>query len=273
MFEATRPPILECRDTLKSYMIAYSLLQALSRMNPESVIEVVFRNEKGLLQDLSAWCEATRNELISSEESQDGKDIRALIQKGSEEVELEHDQDHERGRRSSDIAGGHSVSADTAVTEGTTTTTTTTGQGEKKKKKEKKTMTLLISTSNLASLITPLDRALSAIMLSSYHLNIIFESSGVRLLSRDFHPTIPGMISRLLSRTTKLESRLAAQGSPLPSQALSILAELGAGFYVDGPSLRGVGEEEWVVTSKKVEVGSGMMWVEMMGRSDVVVCA
>ena len=81
-YAASRAPVIECRDTSKSYMVAYSILQALANRNPESMVEVIFKNDKGILKDLSVWCEATGNELVSSDFSEDEKEIRALIEKG-----------------------------------------------------------------------------------------------------------------------------------------------------------------------------------------------
>jgi len=63
--------------------------------NPESIIELLIQNSKGILHDISVWCESTGNELISSEVGSDSgdEDMHVLMQKGVPEQEVEQRQE------------------------------------------------------------------------------------------------------------------------------------------------------------------------------------
>lgn len=237
VFEATSPPLVDARYTTKSYIIAYELLKELRHRNPESLVEVVFKNNKGLLKDLVTWCEVTGNELLSSEPSENGKDMRCLIQKS---LAIE--------RRGSVVSSGSGSGGPSGVA---------------------KSMCVLLSTADLESLVLPLDKALAGAVMGM-NVHVCFEDSGVRLLKKGFRATLSGLLGRIFTGNT--ESTIKnARGAPLPSAALEILEELGARFYVCGPSLKehGVREEEIVI--KNFTEASAMTFVDLMVRSDVKV--
>jgi len=83
VFMASRPMTVDARSSLKSYMAAFSALKALAHRNNETVIELMIPDNKGILHDISTWCETTGNELISSEAGDEGE-MRCLIQKGEQ---------------------------------------------------------------------------------------------------------------------------------------------------------------------------------------------
>ena len=64
--------MIDCRSVFKSYNCAYKVIQELRHRklrhhDVESVVKLVMRNNKGMLHDISVWCEATSNELLGSE--------------------------------------------------------------------------------------------------------------------------------------------------------------------------------------------------------------
>ncbi|CZR52673.1 uncharacterized protein PAC_02550 [Phialocephala subalpina] len=227
MFEATRPVLVDARNTTKSYIAIYSVIKEFSHRNPESVIELLIPNSKGMLHDIATWCETTGNKLIGSEFSSDGgtEDIHVVIQKG---VRTGIDQEGERGR-------------------------------------EKK-MTVVISTADLDYVVPPLDKALAGKVLGM-DVSVVFEGAGVKLLKNGYRATRSGLFGNF--RTSSIETSLTNSGSPLPSEGITMLKELGAKFYVCGPSMEanGVRQEELVVEHSIV--GSTVTWVSLLEHSGV----
>lgn len=235
VFEATSPPIVDARHTTKSYIIAYELLKELRHRNPESLVEVVFKNNKGLLKDLVTWCEVTGNELLSSEPGDDGKDMRCLIQKS---LALE--------RRGSVVSGGSRSGGPSRPV---------------------KSMCVLLSTTDLESLILPLDKAIAGAVMGM-NVHVCFEDSGVRLLKKGFRATVSGLLGRIFTGNTESTIR-NDRGAPLPSAALEMLEELGAQFYVCGPSLKEHGVREEEIFVKNFTEASAMTFVDLMAQSDI----
>ncbi|KAE8450807.1 hypothetical protein EG329_005720 [Mollisiaceae sp. DMI_Dod_QoI] len=227
VFEATRPILVDARQTTKSYIAIYEVMKEFSHRNPESIVELLIANSKGILHDISTWCETTGNELVSSEVTTEGnvEEMHVVIQKGTRAGNA---QAGERG-------------------------------------KEKK-MTVVISTADLEWVVTPLDRALAGTVLGM-DVSVIFEGSGVKLLQNGYRATRSGLFRGF--RTMKVERGLRDSGCPLPSEAISMLEELGAEFYVCGPSMDANGIRQEELTVERSVVASHVTWVSILAHSDV----
>jgi predicted peroxiredoxin/TusA-related sulfurtransferase len=187
-------------------------MKELRHRDTEAVVELVMKNDKGMLHDIATWCEATGNELISSEPGGEGE-VRCLVQKG-------------------EMQGG----------------------------REKKSMTVVIST-------YPFDRALGATVLGM-EVNMIFEGAGVRLLKRGYRSKLSGFWGGCF--TGVVEGVMKKEiGWPLPRDAIEILEELGAKFYVCGPSLVGYGVREEELVARDFVTGATLTWVKLLAESDV----
>ncbi|KAH7407264.1 hypothetical protein BKA64DRAFT_705674 [Cadophora sp. MPI-SDFR-AT-0126] len=81
-FEATRPKFVDGRHCVSSPIIVALLLRKLNPMNPEDMIELAIKNNKGIFHDICLWCERTGNRLITSEHTSEDEDIHCIIQKG-----------------------------------------------------------------------------------------------------------------------------------------------------------------------------------------------
>jgi predicted peroxiredoxin len=227
--------VVDARHTTKSYMIAYEILKEIGRRNPESIVEVVFKNEKGLLKELATWCEVTGNELLTSEPSDNGKEIRCLVQKS---LAMER-----RGSIVSSAAGSQGANG------------------------MARSICVLISTADLESLVLPLDKALSAAMLGM-DVHVCFEGAGVKVLKKGYRATVSGLLGRIF--TSVAESTIKDnRGAPLPCQAIEILEELEAHFYVCGPSLKENRVREEDVSVKSFTIASTMTMMDLMAKSDV----
>jgi len=202
-------------------------MKEFSHRNPESMIELLIPNSKGILYDISTWCEATGNKLVSSELSSEARDedMHVVIQKG-----------------------------------------TPTGNAQEGEREKEKKMTVIISTADLDWVVAPLDRALAGTVLGM-DVSVIFEGAGVKLLQKGYRATRSGLFGGF--RTMRVECGLRDSGCPLPSEAIAMLEELGAKFYVCGPSMdaNGVRQEELVV--ERSVVASHVTWVSMLAHSDV----
>lgn len=175
------------------------------------------RNDKGMFHDISVWCEATGNELLSSEPGEKGE-IRCLIKGGEPDV----------GTR--------------------------------------KRVTVMISTMNL-EVCFPFDRALAAAMLGM-DVNVIFEGAGVRLLKIGCRSKLSGFLGGWF--TGKVENVMKTDiGWPLPREAIEVLEQLGAKFFICGPSMAGYGVREEEIVVKEFQIRASLTWVTLLVESDV----
>jgi predicted peroxiredoxin len=195
-------------------------MKELRHRDTEAVVELIMKNDKGMLHDIATWCEATGNELISSEPGKEGE-VRCLVQKG-------------------EVTGG---------------------------REKKKSMTAMISTASLEKVAYPFDRALGAAVLG-IEVSMIFEGAGVRLLKRGYRSKLTGFWRGCF--TGAVENVMKEEiGWPLPSDAIEILEELGAKFYVCGPSLVGYGVREEELIVREFVTGATLTWVKLLAESDV----
>jgi predicted peroxiredoxin len=218
-FMASRPTVVDCRQTFKAYQAAYLVIQELRRKDSEAVVELVIKDDKGMLKDIVTWCSTTGYQLICSEPGNEGE-MRCLIQKGEEN-------------------------------------------------RNDKIMTVMISTADLENLAYPFDKALGGAVLGM-QVNVVFEGTGVRLLKRGYRASLSGFWGRMF--TTVVENVMKDKiGWLLPQDAIAMLEELGANFYVCGPSLEGYGVREEELVVKHHTLGGTITWVDLLARSNVSV--
>jgi predicted peroxiredoxin/TusA-related sulfurtransferase len=72
--------LIDARGTWKPYRVAYDIIKALRGRDTGSVVEVIAKDDKGLLNDLGVWCRATGHELLSVQPGEE--ETRVLIRKG-----------------------------------------------------------------------------------------------------------------------------------------------------------------------------------------------
>ena len=197
-------------------MVAYEVMRAMRRAPTGSVLEVVTKDEKGILQDLRAWCEATGNELVSSQP--EGDLARSLVRKGEP------------------VANSHK-------------------------------MTVVLSTASLEHVVYPLDKALAGAVLGM-DVNVVFEGAGVRLLKRGYRPKLAGLVGGVFTSVVERVMR-AEIGWPSPGRSIEVLEDLGAHFYICGPSMFGYGVKEDELAVKRCTIGAVVTWADLLSRSDI----
>jgi predicted peroxiredoxin/TusA-related sulfurtransferase len=216
-FMASRPTVVDSRQTFKAYQAAYLVIQELRRKDSEAVVELVIKDDKGMLKDIATWCSTTGYQLICSEPGKEGE-MRCLIQKGEE-------------------------------------------------KRNEKIMTVMISTAGLEDLAYPFDKALGGAVLGM-QVNVVFEGAGVRLLKRGYRASISGFWGRVF--TTVVENVMKDKIEwHLPQDAITMLEELGANFYICGPSMVGYGVREEELVIKDHTLGGTITWIDLLARSNV----
>ncbi|KAL5331318.1 hypothetical protein ACEPPN_000848 [Leptodophora sp. 'Broadleaf-Isolate-01'] len=136
------------------------------------------------------------------------------------------------------------------------------GQGRGRGKK----MVAVLSTVDLVDVVGVLEKAVGGCVLGM-EVAVFFEGSGVRLLRTGYRSRCPGLFGRF--RTTVIEEELKSLGRLLPRDAIEMLEELGASFYLCGRSMQRFGVEEEGVSVGKFEIASGIMLVDLLSRSDV----
>jgi predicted peroxiredoxin/TusA-related sulfurtransferase len=197
--------------------VAYEIIKEMKSLDKGAVVEVITKDNKGILKDINTWCEATGHIFLGSEKRGE-KMVSSLIQKG-----------------------------------------------EPKKYDHK--MTVIISTASLVHVLFPLDKALAGAVLGM-EVNILFEGAGVRLLKKGYRSKLSGIIGGLF--TGMVEKTMKKEiGQPLPKESIKILEDLGAHFYICGPSMFGykVQEEELIV--EKYTIAAVTTWVDMLANTDI----
>jgi predicted peroxiredoxin/TusA-related sulfurtransferase len=209
--------LVDARWTWKPYRVIYEVIKAMRAEEIGSVVEVSTKDDKGLLNDVATWCEATGHEILSSERPSEGE-VRSLIRKGEPRP---NDQ----------------------------------------------TMTVIMSTASLEHAVYPLDKALAGAVLGM-DVNVVFEGAGVRLLKRGYRSklngTIGGLFTSMVERVMKKEI-----GWPLPQESIVILEDLGAHFYVCGPSMFGYGVREEDLIVREYALGAVVTWADLLAHSDI----
>jgi TusA-related sulfurtransferase len=62
--------LVDARWTWKPYQVAYEVIKALRGLDTGAVVEVVTKDDQGLLNDLGTWCRATGHELLGEQPGQ-----------------------------------------------------------------------------------------------------------------------------------------------------------------------------------------------------------
>jgi len=101
-------------------------------------------------------------------------------------------------------------------------------------------MTAIISTEDLEEVLFPLEKALAAAVLGM-DVNVVFEGAGVRFMKRGYQP----------------------------EEAIKILEELGAKFWICGLSMRSYKVEPEEVGAKKWTAAGPVTWVELLATTNV----
>ncbi|EKD12766.1 uncharacterized protein L3040_006918 [Drepanopeziza brunnea f. sp. 'multigermtubi'] len=127
-------------------------------------------------------------------------------------------------------------------------------------------MVVVVGTAELEKAVGVLEKALGGAVMGMEVL-IWFEGSGVRIVREGYRPLVGGVFGRLWTRA--VEGCLRKMGRPLPREAINILEELGASFFVCGPSLERFGVREEELSVKNFELGSIVMLVDMLDKADV----
>ena len=208
--------LLDVRGTWKPYRVAYEVIKALRPLDIGSVVEVITKDDQGLLNDLGFWCRATGHELLGTQPGQG--EARVLIRK-------------------------------------------------REPVRNDRTMTVIMSTASLEAAVYPLDKALAGAVLGM-DVSVVFEGAGVRLLQRGYRSRLSGLVGSVF--TSKVEQVMKKEiGWPLPQESILILQDLGARFYLCGPSMSGYGVREQDLIIGEYTVGAVITWADLLARADI----
>jgi len=72
--------LVDARRTWKPYRVAYEVIKALRGLDTGSAVEVITKDDNGLLNDLGVWCRATGHELLTVQSGEG--EARLLVSKG-----------------------------------------------------------------------------------------------------------------------------------------------------------------------------------------------
>jgi predicted peroxiredoxin/TusA-related sulfurtransferase len=126
-------------------------------------------------------------------------------------------------------------------------------------------LALVISNAGLEELISPLGFALGA-ALAGIDVHVYFQGPAVKVLKDGFKEALPGM-SRPFSRFAR--KGLAEIGHVPPQDKLRQLRELGACFYVCGPSMEHFRVKKDELIFDDVVVSEYLTFLEVMEKADI----
>jgi predicted peroxiredoxin/TusA-related sulfurtransferase len=126
-------------------------------------------------------------------------------------------------------------------------------------------LAMIISNPGLEELLSPLGFALAA-ALSGRRVHLYFQGPAVRVLTTGFKATLHGL-GRPFSRFAR--KGLAKAGHIAPQEKLRQLKELGAQFYICGPSMEHFGVTPSDLIFADVKVGAYLTFMEVMGDADI----
>jgi predicted peroxiredoxin len=134
-------------------------------------------------------------------------------------------------------------------------------------KRSESTITVVISTANLEHAVFPLEKAVAGAVLGM-KVNVVFEGAGVRLLKRGYRSRLSGLVGGLF--TPIVEQVMRRQiGWPLPQETIRMLQDLGAHFYVCGPSMFGYGVDKSELIVGDYTIGAVLTWADLLAHSDI----
>jgi predicted peroxiredoxin/TusA-related sulfurtransferase len=212
-----QPVLVDGSATWKPYRIVYEVIKALRDQDAGAVVEVITKDDPGILTDLACWCEATGHDLLSTDSNR-RDEARLVIRKGAP-------------------------------------------------KRSESTITVVISTANLEHAVFPLEKAVAGAVLGM-KVNVVFEGAGVRLLKRGYRSRLSGLVGGLF--TPMVEQVMRRQiGWPLPQETISMLQDLGAHFYVCGPSMYGYRVDKSELIVADYTIGAVLTWADLLAHSDI----
>jgi predicted peroxiredoxin len=115
--------------------------------------------------------------------------------------------------------------------------------------------------------VYPLDKALAGAVLGM-EVSVVLEGAGVRLLKRGYRPKLAGLLGGVFTSMVERVMRREI-GWPLPARSIEVLEDLGAHFYVCGPSMFGYGVKEDELAVRSCTIGAVVTWADLLGRSDI----
>ncbi len=134
-------------------------------------------------------------------------------------------------------------------------------------KRSDRVMTVIMSTASLEHAVYPLDKALAGAVLGM-DVNMVFEGAAVRLLKRGYRPRLSGLAGSVF--TAVVERVMKNQiGWPTPQESILFLEDLGAKFYICGPSMSGYGVHEQDLIVGTYTLGAVVTWADLLARSDI----
>ncbi|MEK6645717.1 MAG: DsrE family protein [Candidatus Firestonebacteria bacterium] len=209
--------IIDTSKTLKPDMVAYRIVKEMDYLKIGETLEVIIKDNKGILADIKTFCDLTGHIFLGSEKKEENK--QSLFIK----------------------------------------------KGEQKKNNNK--MTVIISTARLEQVLLPFCKALAAAVLGM-EVNIVFEGAGVRLLKKDYHSKLSGFSGILFTGLVKkiLKNQI---GWPVPEETIAILEDLGANFYICGPSMPGFGVKEEELAVKKYIIAAIITTTNLLANSNI----
>jgi len=97
---------------------------------------------------------------------------------------------------------------------------------------------------------------------------MVFEGAGVRLLKRGYRSRLSGLVGGFFTPAVERVMKTKI-GWPRPQESILILEDLGAHFYLCGPSMFGYGVQEQDLIIGEHTMGAVITWADLLARADI----
>jgi hypothetical protein len=238
------PKVIDASSSWKSYQAIYKIIKAMEaeKLADDAKIEFIVKDNAGIIEDIKRYCKVRGHGFYETDTKNDSAKGGIATTAGTRKCGLIK---HTR-------AGENELEA--------------------RNRGREPTLTAIISTGEIKEVLFPLESGLAAAVLGM-DVNVVFDGAGVRWAKRGYgyHSRLAGWkwISWVVTGKSENAVMKYDMGWTQPDESIKILEDLGAKFWLSGPSMRHYGVDEKEVVLKQWTAAGPVTWVDLLARSDV----
>jgi predicted peroxiredoxin len=238
----TVPKVVDASSSWKSYQAIYKIITAIKaeKLADDAKIEFIVKDNAGIIEDIKRYCAVRGHGFYEIDTKVDSAKDGIAMTPGTRKCGLiKHTREGEN-------------------------------EWEARNRGRETSLTVIISTAAMKEVLFPLEKALAAAVLGM-DVNVVFDGAGVRWVKRGYHSRLAGWkwISWVVTGKVEDAAMKYDMGWTQPDESIKILEDLGAKFWVCGPSMKHYGVDTKEVMVKEWTSAGPVTWVDLLARSDV----
>lgn len=240
----TIPTVVDASSCWKSYQAIYKIIKAIEaeKLADDAKIEFIVKDNAGIIEDIKRYCEVRGHSFYGNDTKSDSAKDGIAMAPGTKKYGLIK---HTR-------AGENELEA--------------------RNRGREPTLTVIISTAEMKEVLFPLEKGLAAAVLGM-DVNVVFDGAGVRWVKRGYghHSRLSGWkwINWVVTGKSVNAAMKYDMGWTQPDESIRLLEDLGAKFWLCGPSMKHYGVDAKEVVLKQWTAAGPVTWVDLLARSDV----